>query len=161
VSTKKKKPGDRSYALNKTARREYDIVETLSAGIELKGTEVKAVKSGGAVHFADSHIKENGCQLFLVNCFISKYNFGTHSNHEETRTRRLLVHKKEALRLSQKMREKGMSLIPLKMYADRHLIKVEIGLGKGKKMYEKREDMKKEDLKMQMSKNFKASQFKI
>lgn len=157
----KKKQGSRSYAINKNARREYDIVETLSAGLELKGTEVKSIKSGGSVHFADAYIKENGCQLFLVNCFISKYNFGTYHNHEETRIRRLLVHKKEALRLNQKIREKGMSLIPLKMYADRHLIKLEIGLGRGKKLYEKREDLKKEDLKRQMSRNFKASQFKL
>jgi SsrA-binding protein len=156
-----KKPQSKTYALNKKARRDYEIIETYEAGIELRGTEVKAIKSGGNVQFADAHIRCRDGQVFLLNCHIARYEFGTHSNHEETRTRRLLMHKNQILKISQQMKEKGLTMVPLKMYPSRHLIKVEVGLARGKKVYEKREDLKKKDVKMNLSRQFASGKIKV
>jgi SsrA-binding protein len=149
------------FALNKRARYDYSILETLEAGIVLKGTETKSIKTGGKVHFKDAYIRLINQEFYLVNCYITPYAFGTHENHDATRSRKLLLHKKEGLKLWQKTQEKGLSLIPLNFHSRRHIIKLEIGLGKGKKQYEKREDLKKKNLEREMSRSLSSDRIKI
>ncbi|MBT3786181.1 SsrA-binding protein SmpB [bacterium] len=154
-----KYPG--TYAFNSKAKHDFSILETVEAGIVLQGTEAKAIKSGGKVQFADAHVRDIGGEMYLINCYIAPYSHGTHQNHEPTRTRKLLLHRKEILRLSQKVREKGLTLVPLRFYAKKGLIKVEIGLGKGKKSFEKREDHKTRTVQRDLQRNFKQSQIKV
>mgnify|MGYP003332399436 CR=1 FL=1 len=160
MSKKKNKSPD-NFAFNSKARHDFAILETMEAGISLLGTETKSIKSGGKVQFTDSHVRDIHGELYLVNCYIAPYSMGTHGNHEPTRTRKLLLHRKEILRLGIKAREKGLTLVPLRFYAKGRLIKVEIGLGKGKKAFEKREDLKSKNVERDLQKSFKQSQIKI
>jgi SsrA-binding protein len=131
-------------ARNKKAFHEYEIIETIEAGIALQGTEVKSVKNG-QVNLRDAYVKIKDGEAILINCHISHYEQGNRANHEETRTRKLLLHKKEILKLSSKVNEQGLSLIPLKVYLKGNYVKLEIGLGKGKKKYDKRETLKRKE----------------
>ncbi len=130
---------------NKKAFHDYFILETFEAGIALKGTEVKSVKQG-KINLKDSYAKIKNGELFLFNAHISPYKHGNLFNHEPTRTRKLLLHKKEIDRIAGKINEKGLTLIPLKIYQKKGLIKVELGLGKGKKIHDKREEIKRKDI---------------
>lgn len=159
--SKKKNKNPDNYVLNSKARHDFSILESVEAGIALVGTETKAIKSGGKVQFSDAHVRDIEGELYLVNCYIAPYSMGTHGNHDPTRTRKLLLHKKEILRLGQKAREKGLTLLPLRFYAKGRLIKVEIGLGKGKKSFEKREDLKTKNVERELQKRFKQNQIKI
>lgn len=129
---------------NKKAFHDYFIEETLEAGIMLVGTEVKSLRDGKA-NLKDSYVIVKGSEVFLLNCHISPYTHGNIMNHEPLRTRKLLIHKKEISRLQGKVAQKGYSIIPLKLYFKNSLVKVEIGLAKGKKTYEKRETIKKKE----------------
>ncbi|PCJ20360.1 MAG: SsrA-binding protein [Candidatus Cloacimonadota bacterium] len=157
--TKKQSPG--VYSFNKRARHDYTILETFEAGICLLGTEVKSIKSGGKVQFNDSYVKIINDEAYLINCFITKYAHAAKYNHDETKTRKLLMHKRETAKLSNKLYEKNLTLVPIKLYAKKHLIKLEIGLAKGKKDYEKRDDLKKKDVNRELSKQFKQNQIKL
>ena len=130
---------------NKKAYFDYYIEKEIEAGIALSGTEIKSIRDGKA-QLKDSfvRIKDNGA--YVINMFISKYFEGNQFNHEETRTRKLLLHKKEILHLKQELETQGMSLIPLKLYLKNNKAKLLIGLAKGKKLYDKRESIKKRDL---------------
>ncbi|MEC4676632.1 MAG: SsrA-binding protein SmpB [Nitrospirota bacterium] len=129
---------------NKKAFHEYFIEERVEAGIMLKGTEVKSLREGKA-NLLDSYMIVKGSEAFLLNCHISPYRHGNMMNHDPVRTRKLLLHKKEIARLQGKAIQKGYSLIPLKIYFKGSHAKVEIGLAKGKKQYEKRESLKKKE----------------
>ncbi len=129
---------------NKKAFHEYFIEERVEAGIMLKGTEVKSLREGKA-NLLDSYMIVKGSEAFLLNCHISPYRHGNMMNHDPVRTRKLLLHKKEIARLHGKAIQKGYSLIPLKIYFKGSHAKVEIGLAKGKKQYEKRESLKKKE----------------
>lgn len=129
---------------NKKAFHEYFIEERVEAGIMLKGTEVKSLREGKA-NLLDSYMIVKGSEAFLLNCHISPYRHGNMMNHDPARTRKLLLHKKEIARLQGKAIQKGYSLIPLKIYFKGSHAKVEIGLAKGKKQYEKRESLKKKE----------------
>jgi SsrA-binding protein len=129
---------------NKKAFHDYFIEETLEAGIVLTGTEVKSLREGKA-NLKDSYVIVKGSELFLLNCHISPYSHGNIMNHDPLRTRKLLIHKKEIIRLQGKAAQKGYSLIPTKIYFKDSRAKVEIGLAKGKKQYEKRETIKKKE----------------
>ena len=130
---------------NRKAKYDYYILEEIECGIELVGTEVKSIRNG-SVNLKDSYaIIKNG-EAYLLNTHISLYEEGNIFNHEETRTRKLLLHKKEILKLNDKIRIEGYTLIPLKMYFVKNKVKVLLGICKGKKLYDKRETIKKRDM---------------
>jgi len=129
---------------NRKARHEYHIMETFEAGIALFGTEVKSLRAGKA-NLQDSYARVENAELMLYNMHISPYEQGNQFNHEPKRTRRLLMHKFEIVRLLGKTREKGLALIPLKVYFKNGLAKVEIALAKGKKLYDRRDDIAAKD----------------
>jgi SsrA-binding protein len=131
--------------LNRRAKYNYFIEDTYETGIVLKGTEIKSIRNGSA-NFNDAYaIIKNG-EIFLLNMFIYAYNEGNVFNHKETRTRKLLMHKKEILKLESRLLLEGYTLVPLKLYFKDNNAKVLIGLAKGKKNYDKRETIKKRDV---------------
>ncbi|MEG1146350.1 MAG: SsrA-binding protein SmpB [Bacilli bacterium] len=140
--------------LNRKAKFEYEIIDEIEAGIVLTGTEIKSIKNGGA-NIKDCYgiIKNN--EVFLLNMHISPYEQGNIFNHEETRTRKLLLHKKEILKLNDSIKLLGYTLVPLKMYFVKNKAKILLGLCKGKKLYDKRESIKEKDIQRNMLKNFK------
>ncbi len=131
-------------AQNRKAFHDYSIEETIEAGIILTGTEVKSLREGKA-NLKDSYVIIKDMEVLLLNCHISPYTHGNIMNHDPLRTRKLLLHKKEIARIQGKALQKGYSLIPLKIYFKGSLAKVEIGLARGKKMFEKRESIKKRE----------------
>ncbi|HEK86427.1 MAG: SsrA-binding protein SmpB [Candidatus Saccharicenans sp.] len=146
-------------ATNKNAYHNYEILETFEAGIALTGSEVKSIREG-RVSLKESYADFNGHELFLLNCNISPYNAANIFNHEPLRPRQLLLHKRELKRLAGKVQEKGLTLIPLKVYLnDRGLVKIELALGRGKKIYEKREDIKKRDVEREIQAELKKRRF--
>ncbi|MFH1859911.1 MAG: SsrA-binding protein SmpB [bacterium] len=127
---------------NRKAYYEHEILETLEAGIQLLGTEIKSLRTN-QVSLNDSFAQIRNNEAFLVNANIAQYSFGNRMNHEPTRVRKLLLHKTEIARLLGKTKEKGLTLIPLKLYFKSGRAKVELGLAKGKKVHDKRETIKK------------------
>ncbi len=145
VSTEKKQAAIKVVAKNKAARFEYFVHESIEAGIALTGSEVKSLKAG-KVNLTESFcFVENG-EVILKNCNISAYEKGSFFNPEPSRDRKLLLHKKEILRIIQKTREKSWTLVPLEIYFKGSLAKVELGLCQGKKLYDKRETIKERDI---------------
>jgi len=140
--------------INRKARYDYEIEETYEAGIVLTGTEIKSIRSGKA-NIKDSYAIIKNEEIFLLNTHISLYDEGNRFNHEESRTRKLLLHKKEILKLRDKVDLEGYTLIPLKIYFVKAKAKVLIGLAKGKKSYDKRETIKKRDVEREIQRNFK------
>lgn len=141
--------------LNRKANFNYEILERIECGIVLKGTEIKSIRMGKA-NIKDSYgiIKNN--EVFILNMHISPYENGGVFNHEETRTRKLLLHKKEILKLKNKLDLDGFTLIPLKLYFVHDKAKIELGLCRGKKLYDKRESVKKRDVEREIAKKYKA-----
>ena len=140
---------------NRKAKYDYNILEEIECGIELVGTEVKSIRNG-SVNLKDSYaIIKNG-EAYLLNTHISLYEEGNIFNHEETRTRKLLLHKKEILKLNDKIRIEGYTLIPLKMYFVKNKVKVLLGICKGKKLYDKRETIKKRDMERELRQKMKG-----
>lgn len=144
---------------NRKAYHDYEIEETYEAGIVLTGTEVKSCKNG-QVNLKDSYIRIANGEAFLLNAHISPYEQGNYTNHEPTRTRKLLLHKREINKLAGKSQEKGLALIPLKIYIVKNRIKVEIALAKGRKSHDKRDEIRKKDMEKEFSRDFK-NRFKI
>jgi len=140
--------------LNRKARYDYEIEDTYEAGIVLTGTEIKSIRQGKA-NIKDSYAIIRNNEIYLLNTHISLYNEGNRFNHEETRTRKLLLHKKEIYKLRDKLEIEGYTLIPLKIYFVRGRAKVEIGVAKGKKNYNKKEAIKERDIKREMEKSIK------
>lgn len=140
--------------LNRKARYDYEIEDTLEVGIVLTGTEIKSVRAGKA-NIKDSYAIIRNNELYLLNSNISEYTNGNRFNHEETRTRKLLAHKKEILKLKNKLELEGYTLIPLKMYFNKGKLKVLIGIAKGKKNYNKKEAIKNRDLDREAQKYMK------
>lgn len=139
---------------NKKAYHDYFIEEKYEAGMVLTGTEVKSLRMGKA-NLNDSFALVKSGEAFLNNLHISPYDFGNRENHDPDRMRKLLLHKKEIVKLFSKVREQGYSLVPLRLYFKNGKVKVEMGLAKGKKLYDKREDMKQKDQKREMAQVFK------
>ena len=138
---------------NRKSNFEYFIEERYEAGIELKGTEIKSIRKGSC-DIKDSFIIIKNQEAFLLNTYIAKYEEGNIFNHEERRTRKLLLHKKEIKKLLEASSKDGYSLIPLSIYLKKGKAKVEIGVCKGKKLYDKRETIKKRDLERENSRNY-------
>ncbi len=139
---------------NRKVRFDYEILEEIESGIVLTGTEIKSIKDGKA-NLKDSYAIIRNGEVFLLNMHISHYKEGNIFNHEETRTRKLLLHKKEILKLRDKLDLQGLTLVPLKLYFKRNKAKILLGLGKGKKTYDKRESIKEKDIKRNLEKEYK------
>lgn len=148
------KKEDTTVATNRKAHHDYFIEETVEAGIALQGTEVKSLRSGLA-NLTDSYVLIRKEEAFLFNANISPYTHGNIANHEPLRTRKLLLHKAEIIKLSWKMSQKGFTLIPLKLYFVRGKAKVLIGLAKGKKSFDKRDTIKEKESKREVERVMK------
>jgi SsrA-binding protein len=142
--------GRKLIATNRRARHDYTIVDTYEAGIALMGTEVKSLRAGRA-SLVDSFAQEKDGEIFLYNLHIPEYAMGTWTNHEPRRTRKLLLHRDEIRRLIGKTRESGLTLVPLSLYFSNGWAKVELGLARGKKSYDKRQALAKRDAEREMS----------
>ena len=140
--------------LNRKARYDYEIEDTYEAGIVLTGTEIKSIRQGKA-NIKDSYAIIRNNEIFLINTHISLYDEGNRFNHEETRTRKLLLHKKEIYKLRDKLEIEGYTLVPLKIYFVKGRAKVLIGVAKGKKNYNKKESIKERDIKREMERDIK------
>jgi SsrA-binding protein len=146
---KSEKGRDRDIAVNRRARHEYHIEETFEAGIALLGSEVKALRQGKA-NLKDSYGRLEGNEVWLWNAHISPYGPASQFGHEPTRTRKLLLHRGEISRLNGKVKERGLTLIPLRLYFKNGRAKVELGLARGKKQYDKREAIKEREVRREM-----------
>ncbi|MEI0491966.1 SsrA-binding protein SmpB [Brachyspira intermedia] len=160
ASKKDKKSGSNTISSgeivkNKKALFNYELVEKFEAGIVLLGTEVKSLRER-SVNMSDSYasFKKNG-ELFIVSMHISPYHFGNRNNHEPLRERKLLMKKRELRRLQGKIKEQGLTLIPVKLYFARGKVKVELALAKGKKLHDKRETLKRKTLDREMERYIK------
>ena len=140
--------------LNRKVKFDYFIDEIYEAGIELTGTEIKSVRLGNC-NIKDCYGIIRHDEVFLLNMYIGPYKEGNIFNHEEVRSRKLLLHKKEILKLSREVEEKGKTLIPIKLYFKNNLLKVSLGVCHGKKNYDKRETMKERDMKREVARNIK------
>lgn len=139
---------------NKKAYHDYFIEETFEAGLVLVGTEVKSLRAGKA-QLVDSYAVFQGEELYLLNAHISPYSHAARDNHDPTRSRKLLLHKRELKRLLGKVKERGLTLVPLKLYFKNGRVKAEIALVKGKKLHDKRETMKKKEMDKEVEKAMK------
>lgn len=139
---------------NRKAKFDYQIFDTYEAGIVLTGTEIKSIRQGNC-NIKDSYVIIKNNEAYVINMHISPYEEGNIFNHEETRTRKLLLHKKEILKLNDKLKISGYTIVPLKIYFNKNKAKMLIGLAKGKKNYDKRESLKEKDMKREMEKQIK------
>ena len=156
---KKSKDKENLTFFNKKAKKEYEILETLEAGIQLLGSEVKSIRAG-KVNLNDAFVLPRNGEMYIMNLKIAPYENAKHFGHEETRSRKLLMHKKEIIRWTSKVKEKRLTIIPLKLYFNnKGIVKVEIALCKGKKLYDKRQDERKREDQMQIQRALKHKQY--
>lgn len=141
-------------ASNKKAYHDYFILDTYEAGLELQGTEIKSIRKGNT-NLKDSFIRIKKDEAFIENMHIAPYEQGNRFNHEPLRTRKLLLHKKEIRKLQKEVKENGLTIVPTKLYFNTSKIKVEIALAKGKKLYDKRQDLKDKDARRDVEKALK------
>jgi SsrA-binding protein len=134
---------------NRRARHDHEVLETFEAGLVLVGSEVKSLRDGQA-NLKDSYATVRGGELWLVGCHISPYAFSRLGGHEPERDRKLLLHRREIDRIASKLAEKGLTLIPLKIYFKDGIAKIEMGLGRGKRSYDKRQSLKAKEQKREM-----------
>ncbi len=142
---KKKKKSPSSIAINKQARRNYDFVETLEAGLVLKGTEVKSLRQG-QVSFNDGYISFKEGEAWLIGIHIAPYDHAGHTQHDPDRPRKLLLHEREIEQLQAKSEQKGLTVIPVKLYFSRGKIKLGIALAKGRNVHNRKEELKRRDI---------------
>ncbi len=147
----------KTVARNKKATHLYFIEDTYEAGIALRGTEIKSIRQS-KVSIKDAYIRVKNHEAYIINMHIAKFKEANQFNHEETRERKLLMHKKEIVRLSTKVKQEGATLIPLSVYFKQGLCKIEVALAKGKKQYDKRRDLKDKDMKRRVEKALKDRQ---
>ena len=146
-----------TVSTNRKAYHEFQIIETFEAGIELLGSEVKSLREGNA-NLRESYVLIKKGQAWLLGMHISAYSHTGFSGHEPVRKRRLLLHKNEILKINQKLAEKGLTAVPLKVYFNkRGWLKVEIGLARGKKLYDKRETKKRRDIEKEINREMKRN----
>ncbi len=150
----KKQDNENLIAQNKKAHHDYFVKETFEAGIALTGTEIKSVRAR-RINLRDGYVQIINGSAYLENVHISEYKEGNRYNHEPLRRRRLLLHKKEIMRLAKEQSERGIAIIPLKVYLKHGFAKVLIGVGQGKKMYDKRETIKKRDQERELRRQYK------
>ena len=145
---------DKIIVINRRVRRDYEILESIEAGMALKGSEVKALREG-RVSLKESYAKVRGGEVFLVNAHISPYSHSSLQDHEPLRDKKLLLHKSEIKRLTGKTEEKGLTLVPTKLYFVRGRVKVELALARGKRQYDKRETIKRRDVEREIKRELK------
>lgn len=141
-------------ALNRKAYYDYNILEVVEAGLVLKGTEIKSIREG-KVNLRESYARPEGGQIWLFNMHVATYHAGSVHNHEPTRPRKLLLHKNQILQLAQQTDQKGLTLVPLKLYIKRHRAKVELGVAQGKKLYDKRRVMAEREARQETQRTLK------
>ena len=146
---KQKSEGKKIIAKNKRARFEYEILETFEAGLQLKGTEIKSVRAN-KVSLQRSYVQARDGELYLVEAHIAEYEHGNRDNHEPTRPRKLLLHRKEINKILDQLQQKGLSCVPTMLYLKNGRAKLEIALGRGKKLHDKRQTMAKRDSQRQV-----------
>jgi SsrA-binding protein len=146
----------KTIAENRRARHEYEVLDVFEAGIVLAGTEVKSMRQGRA-NLADSFARVEDGEMWLYNCHISPYDHGNRFNHEPARKRKLLMHDKEISKLKSRMQEKGLTIVPLKLYFKGNWAKIDIALARGKQLWDKREDTAKRDSKRQIERIVKQA----
>jgi SsrA-binding protein len=146
----------RSIIVNKKAFHDFVIMQKVEAGISLKGTEVKSIKTA-KISITDGFGVISTGEFYLKNVHISKYPFGNRINHDPLRIRKLLLHKGEIIKLGSKIKEKGFTFVPLRVYEKKGIIKIEMGLAKGKRVYNKKDDIRKKDEMRDLKRNFKLS----
>ena len=144
----------KSVVVNRKARHDYFIEDTYEAGIELFGTEIKAIRKGSA-QLKDSYVDFISGEAYIREMYIGPYDKGNRFNHEELRERRLLLHKYEIRKLAEKCKIKGYTVVPLELYLDHGLAKLQIGLAKGKDLYDKRQSLKERDAQREIEKSLK------
>lgn len=145
-------------AVNRRARFDYSVEESFECGIELRGTEVKSIKDGH-VSFPDAFAEVRNGEVWLRNFHISEYVFASVFSHDPDRVKKLLLHAQEIKRIDRRVREKGYTLIPLSVYLSHGLVKIELGLCKGKKAYDKRADIKERDLDRELRRDFRRKEW--
>jgi len=143
-----------TIAVNRKAYHDYHIQETLEAGIVLKGSEIKSIRAN-RVNLSDAYAKPENGELWLYNSHIASYNAASYNSHEPTRPRKLLLHRKEIDNLAGKVTQRGLTLVPLKLYIKHGVAKVELGVAKGKKIYDKREAIARRDVGREMDRALK------
>jgi len=143
--TEKKDASEKLFATNKKAFHDYFILDKVEAGIVLVGTEVKSIREA-RINLKDGYATIRQGEAFLLNCHISPYSHGNRQNHDPIRTRKLLLHQKEIRKLIGKTQEKGLTLVPLRVYLRRGKIKVELGVARGKKLHDKRETERRKEM---------------
>jgi len=146
--------GVKVLAINRKARFNYAIQEAFECGISLVGTEVKSIKEG-RFSFDDSYALVEKGELWLIGFHVTPYAFGNRANHDPLRRRKLLVHRKEIKRLARIVDERGLTLVPLRFYLRRGIVKCELGIAKGKKLFDKRDDIRKRDQKREMEREYR------
>ncbi|HRT62721.1 MAG TPA: SsrA-binding protein SmpB [Syntrophales bacterium] len=151
----KEKPGMKIISQNKQARRHFEIGETYEAGLALVGTEVKALREGKC-NLTDSYAVIRDGEAFIHDMHISPYSHGNIMNHDPLRVRKLLLHRRELKRLYGKTRERGLTLIPLRVYFKNSKVKVELGIGRGRKLHDKRQELKRRTDKREMERAFRG-----
>ena len=151
-----KKSIDKSISIsNRKARYEYELLEIFTAGIQLKGTEIKSLRAGNA-NIAEAYCYVQLSEVWVTGIYIAEYQYGSYMNHEPKRLRKLLLNKKEINKISSALQNVGITLVPLKLYiSDKGWAKIDIALAKGKKLHDKREDLKLKDDKRQMDRALK------
>ncbi|MCI0515846.1 SsrA-binding protein SmpB [candidate division KSB1 bacterium] len=146
---------EKIITINRKARHDYEILETMEAGMALKGTEVKSLRFG-KVNLKDSYATIQNGELFLIGMHISPYEYGNINNHDPERERKLLMHTREIRRLFGKVQIQGMTLVPLKLYFKQGRVKVELGLARGKHQHDRRHDIAKRDADREMKRAIKS-----
>lgn len=148
----------KTVTTNRRAYHNYQVQESIEAGIVLTGTEIKSIRAG-KVTLTDAYIRPDKGELWLLNAHIARYDAGSYMSHEPTRPRKLLLHRKEIANLAAKVAEKGLTLVPLKLNLKNGLAKVDIALARGKKMYDKRESIARREAEVEMGRVSKRRQF--
>ena len=148
---------DKVVASNRKAFHDYEILETYEAGIVLRGTEVKSLRES-QVNFKDCYAAVDNREAWLVGCYIAPYHHGSAANHDPERKRKLLLHRREIERLVGKVAERGLTLIPLRLYFKSGRAKCELGLARGKKLHDKRASIREREAKREMAKETRARQ---
>jgi SsrA-binding protein len=146
----------KQVAANRKAFHDYEILEKLEAGIALTGTEIKSIRAGGA-HIREAYARPQGGELWLYGAHIAPYQAGSYQNHEPTRPRRLLLHRRQIREWSASMAEKGLTIVPLSLYLKDGMAKVELGLAKGRRQYDKRQAIARRDAEREMARALKHS----
>ena len=148
----------KTVATNRKAYHDYLLQDNIEAGIALTGTEIKSIRAG-RVNLRDAYVRPENSELWLLNAHIARYEPSSYLNHEPTRPRKLLLHRKQIINLTSKVQEKGLTLVPLKLYIKDGIAKVEVALAKGKKLYDKRESIIRRETEREIDRAIKSRRF--